>query len=68
MECSSCVYYEKTDIRQGECHRMPPSVVVMAAHGGMGNGPQVVSMFAPTKSENWCGEYREKEVKEKGVN
>ena len=61
MRCETCKWYEKTEIRQGECHRMPPAVVfgVNTIAGRQMGG--VMSVYAPTKADGWCGEWDGKE-------
>jgi len=64
MTCSTCRYYVKTDLQQGECHYGPPTIVIAPGYApaGFRSQPALMSMFPPTKSDNWCGEHEEKVV------
>lgn len=62
MSCITCKFYVVTDIGQGECHRNPPTLIIMpgAQMSGLQSFPKLASMFTPTKSDSWCGEYAKK--------
>jgi hypothetical protein len=55
MKCSECVCWLKNGLMQGECHKGPPAVVVMAVQTGLGQmGMTPVSLWPPTKADGWC--------------
>lgn len=61
--CSGCVCYapiEKTLGQGGECHRFPPTVVVVRKvdtfTGQQGDGFN--TMYPHTRHDSWCAEFR----------
>lgn len=59
--CRTCRWYHENplehELGQGECHREPPRILMVPTLDKGQVVPVVKSIFPPTKSTNWCGEY-----------
>lgn len=54
------MYYKRDakNLAQGQCRRLPPSVIVIPTRDAMGNQVNVVQAFHPPLTpDSWCGEH-----------
>lgn len=60
-ECNYCVYFKREDDFFGRCRRFPPKVVVET--WDYGKDSQLTDVFPAVNNDEWCGEWKPKEVK-----
>lgn len=59
--CSNCEHFEATqELDKGECHRYPPTVIMMMNPLGQ---PATMSVYPPTMRVHRCGEWAKNEGK-----
>lgn len=61
--CGGCSHFSPSpDLKVGECHRYPPTLVVMQNHVGQ---PAPASMYPPVQRALVCGEWVKRPLDEK---
>lgn len=53
--CASCINYNRTQVRAGECRASPPVPFVLPGAPGQ---VSCIGFYPPTKADGWCGSWR----------